>query len=476
MGRPVRQFETNGWLAVATLGLGCCLAATESERYTALWNFGTRGFDELALIAVLLVAAVALLCAAARRGRQACDDVRVVVGVGAVALVGSALRLGGATVPLSPMAILAGSLATQFSSILLVLYAQFFLQVGVKKATIALACAFMVSGMLQVAGAGVPAGFARAATVCFPLLATAALVLAPRLRGGIEAAQDLEDVEIEAEGGCHASARRPLCRVVRQPLLAERASDRASRPGHGPARRLVALPVGPSVLGAGVCGGRGAVLGDHAKPARLPAAEPATHLDLAGRHARAVRLHAGGRAGNGLLSHAARCVLCHAPAVHLAFAPALQGPGHVVSGVGRGVCVLSPGMGVRYLARAAFGRRRRHCGHGHLLRRPRGLSVFEVVRLFAFPADAVAEEDGAADGVPDAFARGCSRAVERCGLSPRESQVLPFLAKGRNARYIAGELIISDGTARTHIMHIYQKLGVHTQQELIDVVEGMARE
>lgn len=200
MGRPVRQFETNGWLAVATLGLGCCLAATESERYTALWNFGTRGFDELALIAVLLVAAVALLCAAARRGRQACDDVRVVVGVGAVALVGSALRLGGATVPLSPMAILAGSLATQFSSILLVLYAQFFLQVGVKKATIALACAFMVSGMLQVAGAGVPAGFARAATVCFPLLATAALVLAPRLRGGIEAAQDLEDVEIEAEG------------------------------------------------------------------------------------------------------------------------------------------------------------------------------------------------------------------------------------------------------------------------------------
>ena len=133
-------------------------------------------------------------------------------------------------------------------------------------------------------------------------------------------------------------------------------------------------------------------------------------------------------------------------------------------------------MGVRYLARAAFGRRRRHCGHGHLLRRPRGLSVFEVVRLFAFPADAVAEEDGAADGVPDAFARGCSRAVERCGLSPRESQVLPFLAKGRNARYIAGELIISDGTARTHIMHIYQKLGVHTQQELIDVVEGMARE
>lgn len=69
MGRPARQFETNGWLAVATLGLGCCLAATESERYTALWNFGTRGFDELALIAALLMAAVALLCAAARRGR-----------------------------------------------------------------------------------------------------------------------------------------------------------------------------------------------------------------------------------------------------------------------------------------------------------------------------------------------------------------------------------------------------------------------
>lgn len=104
------------------------------------------------------------------------------------------------------------------------------------------------------------------------------------------------------------------------------------------------------------------------------------------------------------------------------------------------------------------------------------LSVFEVVRLFAFPADAAAEEGGAPDGAPDAFARGCSRVVERYGLSPRESQVLPFLAKGRNARHIAGELIVSDGTARTHIMHIYQKLGVHTQQELIDAVERMARE
>lgn len=476
MGRPVRQFETNGWLAVATLGLGCCLAATESERYTALWNFGTRGFDELALIAVLLVAAVALLCAAARRGRQACDDVRVVVGVGAVALVGSALRLGGATVPLSPMAILAGSLATQFSSILLVLYAQFFLQVGVKKATIALACAFMVSGMLQVAGAGVPAGFARAATVCFPLLATAALVLAPRLRGGIEAAQDLEDVEIEAEGdamhlrdGRYAvwCASLFLLNVL---LIVLHDQAMALQDGSSLSRLVQAC----SGLGSAVAGVLFLVIMRSLHGSQLLSLLRILILPVV-----MLALYASMLAG-GLGTAFYLMLLGACYATLLLFIWLL--PRRFKD---RGTWF--PALGVAYVSYRlgwAFGIWRVQLSADGDATAVTvtcfvalvALSVFEVVRLFAFPADAVAEEDGAADGVPDAFARGCSRAVERCGLSPRESQVLPFLAKGRNARYIAGELIISDGTARTHIMHIYQKLGVHTQQELIDVVEGMARE
>ena len=38
-----------------------------------------------------------------------------------------------------------------------------------------------------------------------------------------------------------------------------------------------------------------------------------------------------------------------------------------------------------------------------------------------------------------------------------------------------GELGMSDATVKTHIAHIYRKLGVNTQQALLDVVEDEVR-
>ncbi|WP_251231526.1 response regulator transcription factor [Adlercreutzia aquisgranensis] len=57
-------------------------------------------------------------------------------------------------------------------------------------------------------------------------------------------------------------------------------------------------------------------------------------------------------------------------------------------------------------------------------------------------------------------------------LTPRESEVVVLLAYGRTLAIIARDLQIAKGTARTHIESIYRKLGVHKQQELIDLVEG----
>lgn len=59
------------------------------------------------------------------------------------------------------------------------------------------------------------------------------------------------------------------------------------------------------------------------------------------------------------------------------------------------------------------------------------------------------------------------------GLSPRENEVLHLLAKGRNAEFIQDELVVSRHTAKAHIYHIYQKTGVHSRQELIDMLEEM---
>ena len=50
--------------------------------------------------------------------------------------------------------------------------------------------------------------------------------------------------------------------------------------------------------------------------------------------------------------------------------------------------------------------------------------------------------------------------------------MLFFLAKGHNATSIQEQLYISEGTTKTHIRHIYRKLDVHSQQELIQIVEN----
>lgn len=56
-------------------------------------------------------------------------------------------------------------------------------------------------------------------------------------------------------------------------------------------------------------------------------------------------------------------------------------------------------------------------------------------------------------------------------LTPRELEITQLLARGRNKRHISQGLNLSEETVKTHMGNIYRKLFVHTQQELIDLVE-----
>jgi len=53
------------------------------------------------------------------------------------------------------------------------------------------------------------------------------------------------------------------------------------------------------------------------------------------------------------------------------------------------------------------------------------------------------------------------------GLSPRETEVLRFLANGKSCQEIATALFISLLTARNHIRNIFRKLDVHSQLEAV---------
>ena len=66
----------------------------------------------------------------------------------------------------------------------------------------------------------------------------------------------------------------------------------------------------------------------------------------------------------------------------------------------------------------------------------------------------------------------CSHLSEQYKLSARESEIFLLLSRGRNREYIHNLLFISPSTVRTHTYNIYQKMDVHNQQELIDVVEN----
>lgn len=77
------------------------------------------------------------------------------------------------------------------------------------------------------------------------------------------------------------------------------------------------------------------------------------------------------------------------------------------------------------------------------------------------------------DSADQSLARACLEMQRRYGLSDREAEVAALLAKGRSRPYIRERLFISTNTVATHIKHIYQKLDIHSKEELIDMANDL---
>ena len=70
------------------------------------------------------------------------------------------------------------------------------------------------------------------------------------------------------------------------------------------------------------------------------------------------------------------------------------------------------------------------------------------------------------------LARVCEELGKRAGLTPRETEVLALLARGRNNAYVQEALGLTRNTVKTYVKRIYAKLDVHSQQEVIDLADG----
>jgi DNA-binding CsgD family transcriptional regulator len=81
-------------------------------------------------------------------------------------------------------------------------------------------------------------------------------------------------------------------------------------------------------------------------------------------------------------------------------------------------------------------------------------------------------EGAATPPLPDYVQSICGQIADTGNLTGREREVLVLLARGNSKNRIAETLFVSEGTVQTHTKSIYRKLGLHSRQELIDMVDA----
>ncbi len=72
----------------------------------------------------------------------------------------------------------------------------------------------------------------------------------------------------------------------------------------------------------------------------------------------------------------------------------------------------------------------------------------------------------------ESFDERCRSIAESFALTPREAEILQFYARGRSTAVVQEELVLSYNTLKTHELNLYRKTDVHSQQELIDLVDS----
>ncbi|MED9928282.1 MAG: helix-turn-helix transcriptional regulator [Slackia isoflavoniconvertens] len=100
------------------------------------------------------------------------------------------------------------------------------------------------------------------------------------------------------------------------------------------------------------------------------------------------------------------------------------------------------------------------------------LVAYSIVGFWRNTSSCSDSEEDTVDSVePTSIAARCESLSEEFALSPRESEILGFLARGHTASFIAKTLIISESTVYTHTRNIYQKMGIGSREELLCLIE-----
>lgn len=62
--------------------------------------------------------------------------------------------------------------------------------------------------------------------------------------------------------------------------------------------------------------------------------------------------------------------------------------------------------------------------------------------------------------------------IDLSRLSEREKQIVRLLLNGDRVPRIAASLFLAQSTVRNHLSIVFRKFGIHSQQELIELLRG----
>ncbi len=74
------------------------------------------------------------------------------------------------------------------------------------------------------------------------------------------------------------------------------------------------------------------------------------------------------------------------------------------------------------------------------------------------------------------FDFACASLAEKYRLTPREAEVFALIAKGYSRAYISERLVLSKETVKSYANKMYAKVGVHTRQDIIELVDKQITE
>lgn len=102
------------------------------------------------------------------------------------------------------------------------------------------------------------------------------------------------------------------------------------------------------------------------------------------------------------------------------------------------------------------------------------LSIVSVAMVAVLVA--LLRREGKTDGSLACRAQRLDQLCRNAGLTEQDRNIVELYSAGRSVPYISGELCLAQSTVRTHIGNVYAKLGIHSKQELIALVNTMSTE